>query len=65
MILSIKRNGSKKIFALVFSILIMTCSISYTDWYLEQKSVTKSGENPETTSIQKIFMKDKMMRSQG
>jgi hypothetical protein len=50
------------VFALSLAICLLFVTLSFADWYLEQKSVTKSGENPENTAIQKIYMKDKMMK---
>ncbi|MBU1626712.1 DUF4412 domain-containing protein [bacterium] len=47
------------VFAMICFLSISTC---YCDWYVEQKLTSKSGANPETTTMQKLYFKDKMMK---
>jgi len=57
-----KRSNFAANVVLILSIFLFSSFVCYGDWYLEQRTTTKSGDNPETTSIQKIYIKDKMMK---
>jgi len=62
MLMMQKRNFKMYMGFLTVTFCMLISSVCYGDWYLEQKTLTKSGDNPETTSIQKMYLKGKMMK---
>ena len=48
--------------AIAFTVLFFLSSTIYAEWYIEHKQKIKSGDKPETVSIQKMYIKEKMMK---